>query len=208
MIYFIVTTSLINDDFEIRKQEYVSGISKLINLTKNIKGSSIIIVENNGKRDTFLDFFDSRDNVKIHYTNNNSLHTKSKGIKEFNDIMDVIQFFNIQDSDFVVKITGRYILNDDSQFLNIIQNYNNNIHCIIKYGSYFKPVNYKMEDCITGLIGMMVFYIKQIDRTNETPIEWEWAKVSLLIQDIHLCIIHDKMGLNLKTVGDKVFTLV
>jgi hypothetical protein len=33
---------------------------------------------------------------------------------------------------------------------------------VICYGSYYKPVNYKTDDCITGLIEMLCNYIKQI----------------------------------------------
>ena len=228
MIYFIITTSLIKHNFESRKQEYMVGITNFISLVKNIPNSSTIIVENNGNSETFLDSFNDN-NVKIHYTNNNLLPTRNKGIKELKDVLDVIQSFDIQDYDFVVKMTGRYILQDDSSFLQLIQNYNENIHCIIKYGPYFKPVNYKMKDCITGLIGMLVFYIKQINmnakgRTSpslslqnrplvgswndENPIEHEWANVSLLIPDKNVCLIRDKMGLNLKTVDDEIFTLI
>ena len=53
MIYFIITTSIYNN-CSIRKNQYIKGINKLKNVIQhlNIKNYKIIIVENNGIRDT------------------------------------------------------------------------------------------------------------------------------------------------------------
>jgi hypothetical protein len=113
MIYFIITTSLIKQDYEIRKQQYINGITTLKTLTKNIN-CKLCIVENNGQRKTFLDDF----GIDVLYTNNNEIKTNNKGIKELKDVWDCTNHFNIQDNDFIVKITGRYILQENNEFLN------------------------------------------------------------------------------------------
>jgi len=198
MIYFIVTTCLYKD-FEIREKQYSIGINKLKKVIRslNIENYKIIIVENNGFRATFLDKFD----CDVQYTNNNLLPLKNGGHKELLDILDCINNFNINDNDFIVKMTGRYILEDDSSFMNIIKNLRVNPYdCVVKIGSYLNPVNYRINDCIIGLIGMKCSYIKQIEAPYETdnfcePIEYKWAKAIHLIASKNTCIIQNKMGI-------------
>lgn len=190
MLYFIVTTCLFNECL-IRKEQYTNGINKLKKIIKdlNILNYKIIIVENNGNRFTFLNMLD----CEVYYTENNFLKTSNKGMKELQDILDCIDKYNINDNDFIVKMTGRYILNDNSEFMNIIKNINNtNYDCVIKYGPYFKPLNYKMNDCITGLIGMSCCYVKLIEKPNENEcVEWKWAKVTQLIDDKKIYLVNN-----------------
>ena len=177
MIYFIVTTSLINNNCNIRETQYINGINKLKQVVQdlNIENYKIIIVENNGIRNTFLNMLD----CDVYYTSNNFLQTNNKGYKELQDVLDCIEKYNINDSDFIVKMTGRYILNNNSEFMNIIKNiHNTNYDCVIKYCSVVNPSNYKMYDIITGLIGMSCFYVKQIEKPNENDcVEWKWDEV-------------------------------
>jgi hypothetical protein len=190
MLYFIVTTSLFNECLR-RKEQYTNGINKLKKIIQDlhILNYKIIIVENNGKRYTFLNMLD----CEVYYTENNFLQTSNKGIKELQDVLDCIDKYNINNTDFIVKMTGRYILNDNSEFMNIIKNINNsNYDCVIKYGPYFEPVNYKMNDCITGLIGMSCYYIKLIEKPNEDEcVEWKWAKVTNLIDDKKIYLVNN-----------------
>ena len=194
MIYFIVTTSLFNDS-KVRKTQYLNGIKKLQSVLNN--QYEIIIVENNGKRSTFLDTL----GCKVFYTNNNSLDTPNRGYKELQDILDCISEFNIKDEDFIVKITGRYILTDNSEFIDIVKK--DIYDCVIKYGAYYNPVNYKLDDCITGLIGMRCSYIKQIEMPGHTEaVEWKWAKTANLIEKVYMV---DKLGINICPGGDDYF---
>jgi len=190
MLYFIVTTSIFNECL-IRKEQYINGINKLKKIIQdlNILNYKIIIVENNGNRSTFLNMLD----CEVYYTENNFLQTNNKGAKELQDIIDCINKYNINDTDFIVKMTGRYILHDNSEFMNIISNiHNTNYDCVIKYGWYSKPANYKMNDCIIGLIGMSCYYIKLIEKPNEDDcIEWKWAKVTNLIDDTKICLVNN-----------------
>jgi hypothetical protein len=195
MIYFIVTTSIFNN-CSTRKNQYIKGINKLKKIIQdlNFENYKIIIVENNGKRDTFLNILD----CEVYYTENNFIQTGNKGLKELQDILDCIDKYNINNTDFIVKMTGRYILDDNSEFMNIIKNiHNTNYDCVIKYGPYFNPVNYKMNDCITGLIGMSCLYVKQIEKPNENEnVEWKWGKVTNLIDDKKIYLVN-KLGINI-----------
>lgn len=200
MIYFIITTSVNTDS--IRKLQYIQSITKLKTLLVHVKDYEIIIVENNGSRLTYLDTL----GCKVHYTSNNLLPLE-KGNKELYDILSCIDAYNIQDNDFIVKMTGRYFLNDDSEFIKKVKELTDtNYDCIIRYGSYASPVNYQMEDCITGLIGMRCSYIKQIEPLREGCIEWNWAKVTYKMEKDKICIL-DKLGINI-CPGSNTYFLV
>jgi hypothetical protein len=197
MIYFLVTTSLFND-CNIRKAQYINGISTLINIIekKNIENYKVIIIENNGERHTILNELG-----EVFYTNNNSLPKINRGYKELQDIFDCINHYKINDDDFIVKITGRYILHSNSEFMEAIKNYN--YDCIIKYGNFCSPVNYKMGECITGLIGMRTKYVKQIELPEEElNVECNWAKIANTIENIHMV---DKLGIYMCPASNNYF---
>jgi hypothetical protein len=68
-----------------------------------------IIVENNGQQETYLDYFHHFSTpVKVIYTQNNVETYKNKGVNELLDIKEVIQCMCIQDTDIIIKLTGRY----------------------------------------------------------------------------------------------------
>ena len=136
MLYFFVTTSYSTKNDQ-RKNQYIKGINSLKNIIENLKidNYKIIIIENNGNRNTFLETLDET----VFYTDNNFLKTKNKGIKELKDIKDCINHFNIKDNDFIVKLTGRYLIDEKSVFMNVIKNiHNTNYKCVVKFGSYLK----------------------------------------------------------------------
>lgn len=203
MIYFIITTSIFNDCV-IRKTQYINGINKLKKIIQdlNIENYKIIIVENNGIRNTFLNDL----GCEVYYTANNFLRKNNKGYKELQDILDCIYNYNINDCDFIVKMTGRYMLNDNSEFMNIIKNIHiTKYDCVIKYGSFSNPVNYKTGDCITGLIGMSCFYVKNIGKPNENEcVEWKWSKITRLIDNEKIYIVNN-LGINICPDSNKYF---
>jgi len=176
---------------------------KILLILWDLQIIKIIVIENNGKRDTFLDNLD----ITVYYTNNNLLPVNNKGYKELRDIHDCIIEHAIHDTDFIVKMTGRYLLNYPNTFMNIVKN-NLNYDCIIKYGSFITPANYKMHDCITGLIGMTCKYIKQIQYPNEyEAVEWNWAKITYSIEDSRVFIIENTMDINI-CPGSNTYFLV
>jgi len=182
MLYFLVTTC-IYDNSLVRAQQYINGITQLKHVISKypIYNYKIILIENNGKRNTYLDFL----GCEIFYTYNNSLSFPNKGYKELKDIHDCIRHYSINDSDFIVKMTGRYLLHNDSDFISKLSTIN--YDCLIKYGPYYAPVNYKMKDCITGLIGMRCFYIKKIVYPVEGEcVEWKWGEATFLIDDAEI----------------------
>jgi len=195
MIYFIITTCIFNDCLR-RQSQYINGINKLNQVIKNLNFDNykVIIVENNGIRNTYLDEL----GCEVYYTTNNISQPFEKGYKELSDVLDCIEKYKINDTDFIVKMTGRYVLNDDSEFMNIVKDiHNTKYECVIRYGYYETPVNYKTDDCITGLIGMTCRYVKQIEKpNNDECVEWKWAKVTNLIDNDKIYLVN-KLGINI-----------
>ena len=95
MIYLILTTSINNriltiNNNEKRKEQYIEAITHTLSLLP--EEIQPIIVENNGKRSTYLDnFLHFNKLVPIVYTNNNEYTFKNKGINEMLDIKEVIK---------------------------------------------------------------------------------------------------------------------
>jgi len=196
MLYILITASLTENLFERRKEEYVRGIEQIKKLTQHL-ACKLCIIENRGKRPTFLDDL----GVEVFYTDNN-MHLMSfvednglrlnfydsysdiedtgifpvikldnKGRVELMDIWDCIKHLNIQDDDYVIKITGRYLLQEPCPFLNIPTE---NIDCCYKKLADRAGAR---RECFTGLIGMRCRYIKQISLPNEESVESNWFDV-------------------------------
>lgn len=203
MIYILITTSLIEDNFNERKKEYIMGISTLLMYSKEIFINKkidykFIIIENNNKKNSFLEEFSNY--CHIYYTNNNSINTPNKGIKEIKDIHDCINHYNIKDDDFIIKMTGRYILQYNSDFLNVFKNFNDNIDCIVKYGSFMNDNDYNKDDCITGLIGLRCKYVKQIEIPDDkTCIEHNYAKIIKTISNENIISL-EKLDILIKPI--------
>jgi hypothetical protein len=174
MIYLIITTSIINKhgikDFEHRKQRYIESIEtalKLIN--KNI--IKPIIVENNGERETYLDNL----NCDIVYTNNNTINTHHKGVNELLDIQHVINKYNISDEDYIIKLTGRYKLLDNT-FINILLENIYNFEAFIKFFNVAtRKFHQNLDDCVLVLFAIKCKYIKKFMYDCKLSPECEFA---------------------------------
>lgn len=198
-VWVIITTCLINSsvkgrDYQTRRAEYSISIQKII---KQFQGYNIVIVENHslleklihiGPHKTFLNNF----NIPVLYTKNNRFITRNYGMKELLDVFACIQYFNIQPDDFIVKITGRYMLAEDSNFVNEIRRLpQTNYDGIARYGSYMEhPAPQKSPHCVTGLIGMRCKFVKQIEIPNEdTYVEEKWATQISMLDESKLCVL-------------------
>jgi hypothetical protein len=119
MIYIIVTTSLIENDWDVRQNQYKLAIFALIEYLRpyvfpenpHERQIQIILVENQLATimDNPLSFLDDF-GVDVIYTKSNDISTQNKGRKEWEDTQICIEKFNIKDDDFIVKMTGRYIV--------------------------------------------------------------------------------------------------
>lgn len=177
MIYLIITTSINNKIGIIteltkinRNNRYIECINQLLELIKLDTDIIPIIVENNGLRNTYLNNF----NCNIVYTNNNSYIFNHKGYNELLDIKEVINKYNIQDDDIIIKLTGRYkLLNID--FLNLVKNNNKDVY--IKFFNVCTK-QFIYNDSILGLYAIKCKYLKKFNYNeldNKSP-EIEFAE--------------------------------
>ena len=198
-IYVIITCCLLENQKEIRKEQYINGINQTIKLFKNIdnpnvKKLEILIVENNHTENTktFLDEF----NLPVFYTKNNHInYTNNKGYKELKDVNYIIDKLNLNENDFIIKLTGRYFIKDDSNFIQVLNNLNlENYDAILRYGGYnLKEIfNEKHLSCHTSLIGMKIKYIKSIQYPGENIcVEWKWSEATYPIPYERLYILEN-----------------
>jgi len=187
MIYVIITTCLTSTswcDAPTREEQYKRGIQSILQRCKGTPNIRVIAVEGNGPRKTFLDELGLD---AVFYTHSNKFPTGNYGTKEFLDIMQCIFHFNMQDHDFVVKMTGRYYLDEKCPFMDSIQmlsnpDYQYVLDVVFRYGTSTPSEmhDYKQDMCHTSLIGMRVYYLRnigQLDAPPCSPVEKYWVLV-------------------------------
>lgn len=192
--------------YDVRKREYTTAINRIVDKFKNNPNFKIIIVENTSSinktigtitHKTFLDMF----GVPVFYTRNNLIlnHTHNYGIVELIDIFDCINKFQIPDDDFIVKLTGRYIITEDSPFIELIEKVDKTPYsAVVRFGQYDDVAVMEKYPCIsTGLVGLKCKYVKQIQippMDEDCPIEYCWAKVVCGLNDSEICML-PKLGI-------------
>lgn len=108
-IKFLCTAALINNQYEMRKQEYIDCLEKLINF-----GYQPFVVESCVQGPTFLDGY-----ATVFYSQTNNPRLKNKGVNEAVSMLSSLSYFQFNDDDMIVKLTGRYYFYSD-QFLKTI----------------------------------------------------------------------------------------
>jgi hypothetical protein len=205
MTYVIITTCILDDapDYTLRRAEYFRGIQRVLDNVRNMDRVKVVIVENNHHTSTYLDGL----GVDVVYTTNNGFSPYAyKGDNELADVHECIHRYKMNDRDFLVKITGRYMWDSDSPFLrHLVQDLP---ECIVRFGSYhdkIAPLD-PTGDCVTGLIGMRVEHIKKIQYRFEKgeSIEMEWAEVARSLPRDQVTILPE-LGLQISPGGAHQF---
>jgi hypothetical protein len=174
MIYIIITTSINNKhgivDYERRRHRYIDSITESIRLIPNVNDFKPIIVENNGNSNTYLNNI----GCDVLYTDSNKMNFKHKGVNELIDIKSVIQHYNINDDDIIIKLTGRYKLLDSS-FLQYVKDNSNNYDAFVKFFNVC-TLEYMHDDCVLGLFAIRCKYLKDFNYDCLASPECEFAK--------------------------------
>ena len=167
-----MTTSIINKylkeehkngekDNESRKSLYMNSIMKNLEILKNYKDIKVVIVENNGDSNTYLNVFQEKFGATILYTNYNSHRFYHKGYAEMFDIKAVIKTFHMDDNDIVIKMTGRYHLVNNF-FIESIIKYKDNFDAFFKFYNVCLK-RYMHNDCILGAFALKAKYLKEFE---------------------------------------------
>jgi len=170
--YLIITCSIENhygaNDVSLRTALYKKAIQNTLAIVPEY--ITPIIVENNGKRPTFLDEFSS---CKVVYTDNNANKHPHKGFTEMEDIRHVIQECNIQDKDMIIKLTGRYFPTEDHLFKHVT----NMMHETDAFLKFFNVATRQFDkyDCVLGFFALRCKFLKQFVYHNKKSAEVEFA---------------------------------
>jgi len=160
MIYLVLTACIYNwygiKNENVRREEYLSAITEtLSHLPDTI---TPIIVENNGKRDTYLDHFTHHNrSVPVVYTNNNKRRLSHKGMAELLDIKEVIQEYNMSDDDVIIKLTGRYTVKSPLFFNTVIQD--TETDAFVKFYDVITK-KYETYDSVLGMYATKVYLLR------------------------------------------------
>lgn len=166
-VYLIITCCIHNTSGiqfgDRRKSEYFIAISYL--LSQVPEGIKPIIVENSCEGKSYLDVFNcdimyTQDNTTLIENENKLLH---KGYRELIDIKKVIEKYNIQDDDTIIKFTGRYQLFTNEFFNTVLANPDKD--AIFRQ---FNVMTYAKDDIsiIMGMFALRCKYLKAFKYEN------------------------------------------
>lgn len=158
MIYLILTASLRNrfGPNEQRDARYHMALTEtLSHLPISI---CPVLVENNGPRATMLDHYvhDGKQ-VRVVYTNTNHRPPEDKGANEMIDIKEVIQVIGIQETDIIIKVTGRYRVMNDSFFTQVIREADQYDAWVKFYGTC--SLQFEPYECVLGCYAIRARYL-------------------------------------------------
>jgi hypothetical protein len=165
-IRLVFTTSIITSD---REQLYVESIRDTMKKIRHIPLKAYV-VENNGQRSTALDTIEG---VEVLYTNTNNIESlneptkafasSGKGQKEMLDVLFVGDHFGFEDTDLVIKLTGRYTLASSSFFDQILSAPNFDVY--MKFWDVCRRV-WDPLDCVMGLYACRYNILTDFDYTS------------------------------------------
>lgn len=154
-IYVMMTTAVLPSQYELRKEEYLSGFYAI----KSYGFEPWIIEATN----TGSSFFDEISKQVLYPQKNNDL-LRNKGVNETMSMRTSLPYLPFRDEDIVIKLTGRYLLYDRS-FIDIIEATSSDYDAYVCYGKHFVSRNH----IFTGCFAMRWKYFKQI--INEMDFE-------------------------------------
>lgn len=196
MIHLVITSATIPDHFEKRKSQYIDSIESCLEFSYLFDSYTVL--------ECVADDVDYLKEYNVYYSKiGNSF--SNKGLNEMQHIKAFLEQSSFAESDAVIKLTGRYLV-EEAYFFEKVQELQN------QYDSIFKNDN----DVYVGNGYHTFFYymkkglfLKAIDslefsNTNDRPIEWD-VKDFLLSQEKHGVI--DKLGVMAYqgTASEKIF---
>jgi len=161
MIYVIITTCISNRygiiDAAQRQERYLHSIRDTL---VHVPASMIpILVENNGSRATYLDHFTHHGQaVPVVYTDNNQILCTNKAVNELMDLKEVIRRVGIQDTDMIIKLTGRYRVTSPVFFQTVMEHekaYDAFLKCYNVCTRMFDP-----HDAVLGCYAIRCNYLR------------------------------------------------
>ena len=121
-VRILCTAALIKQNNELRKTEYINCLERL----KHYGMKPYIVESCHSIGPTFLD-----DHAfHVCYTGTNNPRLRNKGVNEALSLIAALEYFNFDDNDMIIKLTGRYIL-EPADFINTVKN-NPDVDAVVK----------------------------------------------------------------------------
>lgn len=164
MIHLIITAANIKENYELRKKLYIQSIE--IALKYDYLFDSYTILECASSNEDYLNQYN------VHYSKAKNIYPE-KGLNEMLHLKSFIEQPDFKDDDVFIKLTGRYLLEDNSFF--------NKVRLLIEdYDSIFKDDSdvYVGKGYHTFLYCMKKYrFVDTINSlnfstSNMDPIEW------------------------------------
>lgn len=162
-VHIIMTSALIDTDYERRKQEYIRGVT-----TIQSYGIEPWIIESMPITSSFFDALSNQ--VLYPQTNNPSL--TNKGVKELMSIRACLPYLPFNDEDLIIKLTGRYWLYERT-FIDTVQA--GDYDAYVYFGKYFLM----QHQIFTGCFALRWKYFKQfvqeadLEKAEKETIDFE-----------------------------------
>jgi hypothetical protein len=151
-IRLILTAALPDAHFAWRQKQYLESFKRLYRY--GYRKNDFYIVEALRKHGpTFLR--NHCDNV--YYAKNNNPHFKNNGINEAITLLEAFNYFNFDDEDMIIKMTGRYWLMNNN-FFTLVHSLQNSVDAIV---CWYKEPQHRGA-VYTSLIAMKCKYFKEM----------------------------------------------
>lgn len=199
MIHLLISTCVMAGDRD-RRSIYLHRISHAFNeFKKVIPDIRVVVLNNCGEQNADYLFLLEDDDLMLFHTVNQFAPTNNKGWKELKDVQDYIHFYRVPDNDFIIKLTGRYLIEQDSLFLKKLkEEWTPETECMIRLGDYhdhnIKSIHLGDDiDCLSGLIGFKCKHLKDMPLPYEEyqAVEWIMAEASINIDSSKKIILSD-----------------
>jgi len=168
-IRLIITTCITarSEDPTEREEMYYKKLTANLRILRGMP-IEVYIVENSGKRKTLLDDISG---VHLLYTDTNKIQYSGscpaaemglKPMKEMMDIHKVCQIFDFDEEDIVIKLTGRYLLENPPTFIEDLVKNQAEYDAFIKFFNIC-TMTYDTGDCVLGLYGIRYKYLLEFN---------------------------------------------
>jgi hypothetical protein len=187
----IYTSALIQNKFEERKNDYINSYNEII---KYIPSNNIFIVESFSSKP---DFF-SELSANVHVSNTHDPSINNKGVLEIKAMLSFFENNTFDDNDLVMKITGRYKINDD-YFVKLPESAKD----FNFYGKLIDNNTQIFTGCFIAKKSTFLKFLKSqdLDLLEKNMINIEKALFDFLITNKEKCLFVDNLNITAPIFG-------
>ena len=183
MIHLVITTANIPEAYQKRKEQYIESIEACLKYAQFF--DSYTVLECVSPHEDYLDAYNT------YYSKAGNPYA-NKGLNEMNHLRSFLQQSTLTDDDSVIKISGRYIIEDSYFFEKVIAlqdefdsmfKNDNDVYVGNGYHTFFYYMKKKLFIDVANNL--------EYSNDNGRPIEWD-VKEYLMVTSRHIEI--DRLG--------------